>query len=372
MLQEHLAYIKDSVRLDRFRAAIRTIVKPGDRVADLGSGSGILGLLCLQAGAAHIDFIDQSAMIDVARQTVRRAGFGDHASFISGRSQHVDLPERVDVVVCDHVGYFGFDYGIVPLLQDARRRFLKPGGAIIPSSITLQLAAVESEQCREKAEGWGADGIPAEFHWLREYSVNTLHPVNLTRDELMSGSAALGRIDFSEDQAQCLSWTGNLRAERDSVVRGLGGWFDGELADGVRITNSPLDDTPIQRPQAFLPIGEAVRVKAGDRIRATVMVRPADNVTAWIAEFDATGQRFSHSTFQGLLVSPEDVVAANPARVARPTPESRARACVLRYCDGTRTLREVEQAVLQEHPDLFPSTAEISRFVAVVLGRDTV
>ena len=40
-------------------------------------------------------------------------------------------------------------------------------------------------------------------------------------------------------------------------------------------------------------------------------------------------------------------------------------------CDGERTANEIEQLVLREHPDLFPSTQEISRFVAQVLNADT-
>jgi hypothetical protein len=44
---------------------------------------------------------------------------------------------------------------------------------------------------------------------------------------------------------------------------------------------------------------------------------------------------------------------------------------VLSYCDGVRSHAEIEQAVLQNHPDLLPSTEEVARFVAVVLGRNT-
>jgi SAM-dependent methyltransferase len=372
MLQEHLAYVADPARLEHFRAAINTTVKQGDRVADLGSGSGVLGLLCLQAGAAHVHFVEHSAMIDVARQTIARAGCADRASFIRCRSQQVDLPEKVDVVVCDHVGYLGVDYGIVELLRDARRRFLKPDGRIIPASITLQLAAIDAERCRELTDGWQAEGVPGEFHWLRDYAVNTVHAVELKSADLVSGVAALGRIDLSADAPDFLSWTTGLRIERDGIVRGLAGWFDCELATEVWMTNSPLATKPIRRPQAFLPINEPVPVKTGDRLTATVMARPADNVTAWTVEVAATGRRFSHSTLQGMLLAPEDLVTANPARVAQPSPEGRARVSVLRYCDGRRTVREIEQAILSDHPNLFPSTAEISRFVAHVLGTDTV
>ncbi len=62
---------------------------------------------------------------------------------------------------------------------------------------------------------------------------------------------------------------------------------------------------------------------------------------------------------------------SRPERVPRLSWEGEARVAVLGYRDGHRTAREIEQAVLRAHPNLFPSPEEISRFVAQVLGRDT-
>jgi protein arginine N-methyltransferase 1 len=371
VLDEHLSYVADAVRLERFKAAFGKVVKRGDCIADLGSGSGILGLLCLQAGADRVHFVDDSAMIDIARQTLTRAGLDGKATFIHGRSEQISLPELADIVVCDHVGYFGFDYGIVRLLRDARRRFLKPGGALVPASVELQIAAIESLPCHKLAQGWCAQGIPAEFHWLREYSVNAKHAVNLKPEELLGEPATLGRIDFGEDHPELFTWTVELRMERDGLVHGLGGWFDCELAQGVSMSNSPLAQKPIQRPQVFLPIAEAVPVKTGDRVKATVMARAGDELIAWKLEFLSAGKRYSHSTWEGMLLAPQDLLQSNPTRVPQPNRAGLARAIVLGYCDGRRTAREIEQAVLLEHPGLFPSAEEISRFVARVLHRDT-
>jgi len=370
MLQEHLGHIADPVRLERFRAAIGKVVKSGDCIADLGSGPGILGLLCIQADAAHVYFVDQSAMIDVAQETMARAGLRDRASFLHGRSQQVVLPERLDVAICDHVGYFGFDYGIVGLFRDARRRLLKPGGAVMPARLDLQIAAIESDRYRQMAEGWRAQGVPAEFNWLRGYSVNTKHTAQFRREEVIAPPAALGTIDLRNEERDFFSWTAELRLARAGVVHGLGGWFDCELCEGVRMTNSPLDHAPIRRPQVFLPIDEPVAVKAGDPARATVMARPGEQLIAWTVEFPAAGRRFSHSTWHGMLLAPEDLVRADPAHVPTLAREGAARAIVLGYCDGKRSARDLEQAVLREHPGLFPSAEEISRFVAHVLARD--
>ena len=371
ILDEHLGYVSDSLRLEQFKAALALVVKRGDCIADLGCGSGVLGFLGLEAGASHIVAIDDSAMLDVARESMMRAGYGGRATFIHGKSSRIELPKRVDVVICDHVGYFGFDYGIIDFLDDARKRFLKPGGTLIPSRIRLNVAAAGSQQCYDLANGWQAENVPEAFHWLRKYAVNTKHAVSLEQNDVLSSPAVLGDIDLYEDYPEFFSWNAELPIERDGLMHGLAGWFECELAKDVWMTNSPLAEKPIQRSQAFLPINEAVKVKAGDTVKATVMARPADHLIAWVVKFPATGQRFAHSTWQGMLFAPEDLIRTNPARILQLSQEGRARITVLDYCDGKRTAQEIEQAVLRDHPGLFPSTGEIAHFVARVLGRDT-
>lgn len=371
MLDQHLGYVADAIRLELYRAAISKALVPGNSIADLGCGSGILGLLCLQAGAQHVYAVDESAMLDIARESLTRAGYADHATFIRGKSSQIELPERVDVVICDHVGYFGFDYGVVEFLGDAKQRLLKPGGTLIPSKFRLQVAAVGSKKCSELAHGWQTDNIPPEFHWLRRYSTNSKHAVNLEQGDVLGSPAVLGEVDLYADNPDFFSWNAELRIERDAVMHGVAGWFECELAEAVWMTNSPLAEKPIKRPQAFLPIGEPVTVKGGDVVRATIMARPAEDLIAWTVEFPATGQRFSHSTWQGMMLSPDVLVRSKPNHIPQLSQEGRARMTVLGYCDGKRTTQEIEQAVLRDHPQLFPSSAEISRFVAQVLGRDT-
>lgn len=371
VLDEHRGYIADPVRLDQFRQAIAKTVRPGNRVADVGCGSAILGLLCLQAGAGHIDAIDSSAAIEVARQSLSKAGWGDQATFIHARSFQVDLTEPVDVVICDHVGYFGFDYGLIETLADARHRFLKPGGHLIPGRLRLQLGAVQSDKCHALAEGWAAPGIPPEFHWLRQHGINTKYAVNLQPEEVLAGPAELGCIDLQVDNPDFFSWSVELTMARDGTLHGLAGWFECELAEDVWMTNSPLSAQAIKRPQAFLPIDGPLAVRAGDVISVTVMARPADHLIAWDVRHPASGSKFSHSTWLGDLLVQEQLNKTRPDHVPQLSHMARARTVVLSYCDGQRTVAQIQAAMLLDHPDMFPSPAEITRFVAAVLSGNT-
>ena len=101
------------------------------------------------------------------------------------------------------------------------------------------------------------------------------------------------------------------------------------------------------------------------------MIRHEDGVIGWIVELPHSGERFSHTTFNGLLLDDTTLNRGRPDRVASLNERGRARQIVLSYCDGKRTIEQVEELVLRDHPDLFPSARATSSFVRTVLQWDT-
>ena len=371
ILEEHLGYLADPVRHAKLHAAVARLVRPGDRVVDLGCGSGVLGLLCLQQGAGFVDAIEQSAMIEVARKTFQRASYTDRVRMHQDSSFRVRLETPADLLVCDHVGYFGIDYGLLDLLADARKRLLKPDGKIMPRSVQLLLGAVESDTGREKAEGWASEKVACEFHWLRGHGINAKYAVDLTPGDLISDLVQIADLELGLDYPPLMSWQAELTIARDGMLDGLMGCFRVELADDVWMSNSPLENDAISRHQAFLPIASRLPVSEGDRLSVKVKQVPEENLIAWQVEHPVSGQRFSHSTFAGQLLTQRELARHRNDRRPRISPLGLARKTVLDYVDGLRTASEIQQAVLRDHPDLFPSPAEIRRFVATTLGRDT-
>src|SRR5438094_143041 len=111
ILDEHRQYPADGNRVSAFRHAIEEVVTPGDVVLDLGSGTGILGLMACRAGAKRVYAVDEGPIVGLAREVAKANGFQDRITHIKGLSTRVALPEKVDIVLADQVGRFGLESG---------------------------------------------------------------------------------------------------------------------------------------------------------------------------------------------------------------------------------------------------------------------
>lgn len=367
VLAEHIEYLTLPGRNARYREAIAATIRPGDRVADLGCGVGVLGLFCLEAGAAEVWGIDSSDAIHLARDVMARAGFADRYHCIAESTFRTVLPELVDVLICDHVGFFGFDYGIVRLMQDARRRFLRPGGAIIPRALNLTVAGVSSDDCLAKVNGWTQDIVPEQYRWIDQLSRNVRHNYGFSADELIAAPASLGHIDLADDEPELYRFDAVLVAERAGRFDGLAGWFDCQLAGEVWMTNNPLAAESIRRSQAFLPAQESFAVEPGDEIRVGLRFRADDTMISWTIQPPAGLPRQQMSTFNSTILTPADLVK-QPDRSLTLSSEGRARAFVLAQVNGQRSGNEIAAKVLAEWPDMLPSEQAVRDFVTSVLA----
>lgn len=370
LLDEHREYLSDPLRHALLQRATAALIQPGQRVVDLGCGSGILGLLCLQHGADFVEAIEQTSMIEAARESFRRAGFATQVRLHHASSFRVKLDQPADVIVCDHVGFFGIDYGLLELLADARARFLKPSGRILPRRVQLLVGAVSSDTACAVANAWADARVAPEFHWLRSFGVNSKHPLNFRADEMLSDLKQIADLELGYDFPSVLSWNCEIVVTRDGLLDGLAGCFRAELTEDVWMTNSPLAADAIARAQAFLPISERLPVRAGDLLSIAVRQCPRENLVAWQVLHPASGRRFAHSTFAGQLLTQRDLTRRRMDRRPTLSRDGAARQTVLNYATGLHTAAEIEDLVLREHPELYPSTEEIRRFVARTLLRD--
>jgi protein arginine N-methyltransferase 7 len=141
ILAYHQVLLADQRRNRAFAAALRARVRPGSTVMDLGAGSGIWAVFAARLGAKRVTAVEkQPLLVPVIERLARENGVGDRVLVVNGESRGLDLPRAFDCIVSETVGSEVFDEDIVAILADARRRFLKRGGVLIPEGVTLAAA----------------------------------------------------------------------------------------------------------------------------------------------------------------------------------------------------------------------------------------
>jgi hypothetical protein len=310
-------------------------------------------------------------MTEIARAVARANGLDDRIVVLAGLSSHVSLPEQVDAIVCDQIGHFGFEAGLLEYGADARRRFLKPGGAMLPARIDIALAPVEQRELFDRVQFWLQRPAGFDFAPAHEWAVNTGYPFLLESSALLAPAAIAHSIDMAAAGNDPFAFGARFTAARRGVLHGIGGWFSAQLSPGVRLTNAPDAAARLQRRNVFLPVAEAVPVSPPDTIAVDVHVIPPDTVT-WTVEVwrdDGRVFRSRHSTSNGMLMQREELRRMNPRYVPALTDRGTARLTVLTLCDGRTPLAEVEREVFARHTDLFATHGEAAAFVAEVVTR---
>ena len=266
-------------------------------VVDVGCGSGILSFLACRAGARHVYAIEREAVIEVAKLVAAKNGLQDRVTFFNDVSFSVELPERADVILTETMGTFGFEEGILGSLTDARDRFLKEGGRLIPHSLDLFLVPVELPKFYEHAiDFWvtGCQGL--DYSPVRELTVNNFHPLKLHEGTFLSEPTHVERIVFAETKRAEVDTNVSFYATRRGRLHGLAGWFNAELVPGLQVSNGP-GDRASHWGLAFFPIDRPVPVERGNRILTEIS--STDNGEYWHWRIDVNGHRFEQSTRRG-------------------------------------------------------------------------
>jgi len=263
--------VHDVSRNERFRLAIAATV-PGKSVVEIGTGADMLwAQAAAEAGATRVYAIEElDHSYARARETLRASRWTDRIHLIHGNALAVELAERVDVCVSEIIGSVGTAEGAATVLADARRRFLKADGMVIPRRCKTFIAAVELplHLSERPAFALAAEPYVDELDSLFGGRCNLrLTLVGATAGQLLTSPAVVEDIDFEGGGAVADRTPAELIVSRAGMMHGFLLWIELHVGE-----SEPLDSlqertswAPLFVP-AFYP---GVSVVSGDTVSLT-------------------------------------------------------------------------------------------------------
>ena len=266
----HFAMLNDRARNDMFALAVRRRVRPGMRVLDIGSGTGLLAMMAVNAGAAHVTTCEANPLLaELSRQVIAAHGMADEITVVAKRSTGLvvgdDLAGPVDLVISEIVDCGLVGEGLLPTMRHAREHLLAPGGALLPARGRIIGSLVQSGDIAKLNRVTDAAGYDVRL--LNHLATPGHFPVRLTtwRHRLLSEPASLAEFDLRHGSLDDAATPVTLQARADGCVHGLVVWFEFDLGAGVVVSNAPTV-TDSHWMQAFIPWNEGARVQAGEQI----------------------------------------------------------------------------------------------------------
>lgn len=292
--------LRDSARCDGYRAALEAAASQikGATVLDIGTGSGFLAMLAAQHGARKVYAVEGSPEIAaVASRLVRENNFASVVEVVPKLLEDIteeQIPTgSVDIIVSELLSHFLVGELGPQVVTLAKRRFLKPGGLILPAVAALKMSPFEDSslgaELRARHSFWnqrdfhGIDLRPAVKlaveQQMREVVLDIVDPASLLVPADVAPASILDMAAPSDPSA----WKRlNFELEfpglsRDGVIDGLCGWFD-LIFQGAGTGPAPVLSTSPDAPdtvwaQCRFMLDRPMAVKAAARLTAVCALR---------------------------------------------------------------------------------------------------
>jgi len=242
---------------------------------------------CAQAGAKKVYAIEASDIADTAIKIVEANNLAGKIEIYKGKLEEIELPEKVDIIVSEWMGYFLVYEAMLKTVLYGRDRWLKPDGQLLPSEAMVYLALYCDEEYYEsKINFWndvyGVNMSPM-IPLAKQFAFSPPTAVDTIKGEaLISEGVEIKRIDcktVKETELEILRAPFKFIANRSCDWQGFVGWFDVLFPGRGTTPYSPvcLSTAPgspyTHWHQTLFVFENPIAVRKGDNIVGHISVR---------------------------------------------------------------------------------------------------
>jgi len=310
-LSQQQNMMQDYIRTSTYQSAIlQNTNEFRDKVVlDVGAGTGILSYFAVQAGAKKVYAVEASNMAQFAKDLVDNNNMGNIVEVIAGKIEEIEIPEQVDIIISEPMGYMLFNERMLETYLHAKK-WLKPGGNMYPTKGDLYVAPFTDDALFMEHFGKSNFWCQSSFYGVNLTSLRQAalleyfkQPIVDTFDvRILMAKPCVHSTNFltaKEEDLQKISIPLQYTMLSTGTLHGLAFWFDVAF---LGMTNSVYLSTAPQEPlthwyQVRCLLQNPVFVRAGQKVSGSVVLH-ANNRQSYDVEIeitvDGTGVRSSN------------------------------------------------------------------------------
>lgn len=267
----HVPMMNEQNRNQAYFDALKAIIKSDSTVFEIGTGSGLLAMMAAKLGAKQVNTCEAVPLIaETAQQIVKDNHFEKTIKVIARKSIDIeignDLPEQADILVSEIFSSELLGEHVLPSLEDAKRRLLKPQGKVIPAAGSIMIGLFTGDDIRRNLIVEDSFGFNLQ-HFNTIVSKKRMIARNDLNIELLSDGIEAFDFDF-ENESYFPSQSKSLRIPIKSAGRcyGIVQWMRLDMTSDKKVLfeNHPSQTSKVSNWQQCAYLFDApVDVKPG-------------------------------------------------------------------------------------------------------------
>ncbi|MBI4994981.1 methyltransferase domain-containing protein [Candidatus Peregrinibacteria bacterium] len=275
MIELQLKLLGDDLRNKAFYDALKKVIIKGKTVvADIGSGTGFLSFLASRLGAKECYLYEYDEELLKLSREIAAINNIKNCKFFATHCVEIKKPVRADVVISETLGNYALEENIIENMRDAKR-FLKPGGIIIPQKIEQFAAPIASPRLIDKISTWKNVGFGLNLNLLAHAALNNMFVYKILPADLPRWAGQKNavqkwdHVDLRENEKSIRAGRAQWKAEKDCTIFGFAVWWNCELIPGITLSTSPFSK-PTHWEQIFLPLLKPLNLKKGETLNLSI------------------------------------------------------------------------------------------------------
>jgi len=270
----HVPMMNEQTRNQAYYDGLKAVVTPNASVFEIGTGSGLLAMMTAKLGAEKVISCETVPLIaETAKQIIKDNKLEARIQVLSKKSTDIeigkDMHKQADILVSEIFSSELLGEHVLPSLEDAKRRLLKPLGKVIPAAGSIMIGLFTGDDIRrnlivEDSFGFNLQRFNSVVSKKRMIARNDLN-IKLLSD----GVEAFG-FDFEgDDYFPAQSKSLQITVKTSGVCYGIVQWMQLDMNGDQKVIfeNHPSQTSKVSNWQQCAYLFEApIDVKSGQKV----------------------------------------------------------------------------------------------------------